>query len=687
MNANEPAIRKPRGHRMLPRMLPLTTDLVAGARQVMAAQGFTAEFSEDVTRQVASLGKERARPWPPDRYRDQRRLLWSSIDNRTSRDLDQIEVAEQLPGGVIRLRVAIADVDAFAPRGTAIDDHAARNTTSVYTGVAVFPMLPDRLSTDLTSLNANQERLAVVVQMEVAEDGSSGREDVYLALVKNQARLDYESVAEWLQGAGPLPAAAARVPGIDEQLRLQNEAAARMRQRRERQGTLSLESVEPHLVVRKGQVIDIQTVAPNRAREIIENLMIAANGVMARFLDGRRVPALRRVVRAPKHWDRLVVLAAELGHTLPPKPDQLALAGFLNRRREADPEHFADLSLAVVKLLGPGEYILERRMQAARREGHFGLAVADYVHGTAPNRRYADLVNQRLAKGACAGDGEVYDDAELQAVASRCTEREKAARKVERLVRKQASAAFLANRVGESFTAIVTGAAAKGTYVRVLSPPVEGRVVRNQRGLIVGDTVRVTLVGVDAVAGYVDFAGPPPNDLERKRERTSRKRRAAALLAPRIGEEFEATVTAASPKGTYVRLTDGSAEGRVVRGQAVLTKGQTVRVTLVGTDAVHGFVDFEFREGIAARKLERTRRKQAWAQTLRNQIGEEFAAVVTATSPTATYVRVTSSGIEGRLVRYPGQPEKGRLLTVVLLNADARRGFIDFAAVAAAVTL
>jgi exoribonuclease II len=638
--------------------------------------GFTPEFPATVERELARLP---GHPSVPRSVLDLRSLPWSSIDNRASRDLDQVEVAERSSDGSIRLRIGVADVDALVAKGTATDEHAADNTTSVYTGVAVFPMLPERLSTDLTSLNEGEDRLAVIVDMEIRADGTIGNREVYRALVRNRAKLVYERVADWLNGVVDDLPDFRKIAGLADQLRLQDEAAARLRTFRERGGILDLESAEPQLVVARGRVIDLRQERRDRARDIIESFMVAANTTMALFLDERHVPSLRRVVRTPRRWDRLVNLAADLGETLPDTPDRVALGAFLARRKEIDPTHFADLSLTVIKLLGPGEYILERRMDVSRRHGHFGLGVADYTHSTAPNRRFADLVTQRLFKRAAGGHGPGYTEEELAVIASRCTEREDAARRVARLVRKKAVAAFMADRVGERFTAVVTGASPKGTYVRLLSPAVEGRVVRNERGLDVGDTVKVTLTGVNADKGYIDFEAPPAPELTRKLERTRRKRVAAEKLRGRIGETFDAEVTGASPSGTYARLLNAAGEGRVIRGSKGLTAGQRIRVRLVNADPVHGFIDLECVDAAEPRKEARTRRKQGWARELRDRVGDQFDAVITAVTPRATWLRLDGSGVEGRLVRGMRGLAVGDPATVVLLSADPERGFIDFA--------
>jgi exoribonuclease-2 len=638
----------------------------------MTEHGFLPDFPAEVRREVEALQAS-----PPAGIKDLRGRLWSSIDNRESRDLDQIEVAERLPYDQIRVFVAVADVDRMVEKDSATDTHAGHSTTSVYAGPFVFPMLPERLSTDLTSLNPGQDRGAVVIEMDVGPAGAVVRHDVYRALVRSRAKLAYDAVGAWLEGGTEVPPELAAVDGLEEQVRLQDQAAQRLRALRRRHGLLDLETIEARPVIAGGKVIDLEVPTQDRARDIIENLMIAANVAMARFLKSRRVASLRRVVRTPKRWDRIVALAAELGETLPAEPDPRALAGFLARRKAADPEHHPDLSLAVVKLLGPGEYVLERRHGRAPN-GHFGLAVAEYAHSTAPNRRYADLVTQRLVKATLDGGAPEYSDDALAAIAARCTEREDAARKVERTVRKSVAAALIRDRTGDRFTAIVTGASSKGTYVRVLRPPIEGRVVRGERGLDVGDTVRVKLIGADPERGFIDFEGPTA-DIGRKIARSRQKKVAAARLARRVGRQFAAMVTAVTPSATWVRLLGEAGEGRVVRGQRALRVGQTVRVTLVAADAVHGFIDFEYGPGVEARKSERTARKKAMAWRLRGRAGEAFTALVTGVTERATYVRIEDPEAEGRIVRGGQNLQVGEKVRVVLLAADPKRGFIDFA--------
>jgi exoribonuclease-2 len=643
----------------------------------MVQNGFEPDFSPAVMREVQSLNEPADNPLPAD-VRDLRALPWSSIDNQESRDLDQVEVAERLPDGSIRIRIGVADVDTLVHLGSAADEHAEKNTTSVYTGVATFPMLPDRLSCDLSSLGENEDRLAVVVEFDVAPDGALGSATVYRALLRNKAKLTYEGVGLWLEGKGSAPPAIAASAEQQEQLHIQDEAAQRLRKARSIAGALDFESVEARPVIAHGKVVDLAVIRRNRARDLIEDFMVAANRSVADYLLARGSPSLRRVVREPKRWDRIVALAADVGEVLPDKPDSVALSGFLARRRAADPEHYADLSLSVVKLLGPGIYVLERRLGDRRETGHFGLAVADYVHSTAPNRRFADLVTQRMLRAVTSGGAQPYTDQQLTEIATHCTERGEAARKVERTMRKVAGASMLAERVGESFAAIVTAASPKGTYARILSPPVEGRIVRGGRGLDVGDTVRLKLVVADPVRGYIDFEHGTEG-ASRKLERSRRKKAEADRLRPRIGQTFDAQVTGVSESGTYVRLVDGSAEGRVVRGYKTLSVGMKVPVKLVNTDSVHGFIDFEYAPGVDRAKDDRLARKKAMAIPLTGRVGETFRAVVTGTTQKATWLKTVPDGIEGRLVRGRRGLSVGDETGVVLLAVDPVRGFIDFA--------
>jgi VacB/RNase II family 3'-5' exoribonuclease len=475
-------------------------DLAEGARLVMLEAGFLPELPPAAQREAAAL-----RPASPEGpgVRDLRSLLWSSIDNDDSRDLDQIELAERLAHDLVRVRVGIADVDALVHRASAIDDYASKNTCTVYTGARIFPMLPESLSTDHTSLGEGVDRLAIIVEMDVDRGGVITRSDVYRAAVRNHAKLAYDGVGGWLEGTGHAPAKVAASAALQEQLRLQDSAAKALKTLRHERGALDLETIEARAVVRDGTVTGIELTKKSRARAIIEDFMIAANGCMARFLDGRGAASIRRVVKAPERWQRIVTLAAECGDALPAEPSSLALSEFLDRRKQAAPDTFADLSLSVVKLMGPGEYALERPGEP--HDGHFGLAVLDYSHSTAPNRRFADLVTQRLVKAALVHTRSPYSDEELAQVALHCTQKENDARKVERTTRKQAAAVFLGDRIGQEFDAIVTGATEKGTFARLLTPPAEGRVVRGEAGLDVGDHVRVRLVATEPRKGFIDF--------------------------------------------------------------------------------------------------------------------------------------------------------------------------------------
>ncbi|MEP6820072.1 MAG: RNB domain-containing ribonuclease [bacterium] len=481
-----------------------SVDLFAIAHESMIEAGFVPDLPGGVVSEVHSIVAAPASARDKS-VKDLRALLWSSIDDARSRDLDQVEYAEALAGGDTRLLVGIADVDALVSQGSAIDKHAAANCTSVYTGVRTYPMLPEELSTDLTSLNAGEDRLAVVTEMVLASDGSVKSTNIYRALLKNSAKLSYEAVGDWLDGKTGVPPSVATVPGLEAQIRLQFESAKDLGELRKQHGALELGTIQASPVVDdQGKVVDLAVVEQNGARDLIANFMIAANVAMAQFLEGKGGPTLRRVVRTPKYWSRIVELAAELGEQLPATPDSRSLADFLARRKVADPLHFPDLSLAVVKSLGPGEYAVQ--LPGEQGEGHFGLAVQDYTHSTAPNRRFADLVTQRLVKAALQGKPVPYSVEELEKIAEHCTERDAAARKVERKMRKVASAVLLRDKIGEEFNAIVTGVSEKGTFARVVSPPVDGRVMRGERGLRVGDKVRVRLLSVEPERGFIDFA-------------------------------------------------------------------------------------------------------------------------------------------------------------------------------------
>src|SRR5258708_716217 len=477
-------------------------DLKARARQAMLEAGFQPDFPPEINRELQSLTQQ-----PPSQFgaraRDLRSLLWSSIDNDTSRDLDQAEYAERLSDGAVRLLIAIADVDSSVRKGSATDGHAALESTSVYTGMTTFPMLPEELSTDVTSLVDAQDRLSVVIELHVLASGEVDCHDVYLAVIRNRAKLAYHSTGAWLEGRGPMPPAIAAAPGMEDQLRLQLDTSERLRGLRKQHGALTFASIEATPTVESGVVKDLTVRQHNVAEDIIESFMVAANVAIAQHLKAKGSVSIRRVVKTPKRWDRIQVLASQFNFKLPSMPDARALSEFLAQRKAADPLHFPDLSLSIVKLLGPGEYIVET--PGKEQEGHFGLAVHDYTHSTAPNRRYADLVTQRLLKGLMAAGPAPYSETELSQIASHCTEREDAARKVERLMRKVAAASLLRGRIGEVFEGIITGALAKGTWVRLLKFPAEGRIVHGTQGCDVGDKVQVRLSSVDIAKGFIDF--------------------------------------------------------------------------------------------------------------------------------------------------------------------------------------
>ena len=478
-------------------------DLRAMARQAMLDNGFKPDMPPEVVREAQQLGGQPQANPADTSVRDLRSLLWSSIDDSRSRDLDQVEYAERQADGDIRVMIGIADVDALVSKDSAINQHAAENGTTVYTGITIFPMLPEQLSTGVTSLMEGVDRVAMVIDLMVGGDGAVRSSDVYRATLHNRAQLAYESVGRWLEGDGPTPPPVANVAGMEDQIRLQVEATERLRALRQRSGALDLETIEASPVATDGKVVGIAVTQPNRARDILESFMVAANVAMAQFLKAKGWPSLRRVVRTPERWPRMVEIAERLGGHLPPEPDSQALADFLARRKAADPDHFPDLSLAIVKLMGPGEYVVEQ--PGTEHEGHFGLAVRDYTHGTAPNRRYADLVTQRLLKAVTVGVAAPYGEDELTEIAARCTEREDAARKVERQMRKVAAAVLLGQRIGETFSAVVTGVTESGTFVRLLAPPADGRVVRGEHGLDVGDKVRVRLLATEPARGFIDF--------------------------------------------------------------------------------------------------------------------------------------------------------------------------------------
>jgi len=471
------------------------------ACQAMLDRGFLPDFSKEALAELETI--QTPAPINVQPSRDLRGFLWSSIDNDDSLDLDQLTTAQILPGDKVKVLVAIADVDSLVRNGSAINEHARHNTTSIYTAAMIFPMLPEKISTDLTSLNFNEDRESIVVDMTVGADGSLEDSDVYFASVNNHAKLAYNSVAAWLEGRGPVPEAVQAVNGLEENLRLQDKTAQRMKNLRHVNGALSLETIETKPIFDGDQIRSLEIEEKNRAKEIIEDFMIAANGVTARYLSSKKSPSIRRVVRTPKRWERIVEIAGVNGIKLPMNPDSKALEEFLIKEKAADSVRFTDLSLAIIKLLGPGEYVAE--LPNGNVPGHFGLAVQDYAHSTAPNRRFPDLLTQRLLKAALNGQHVPYSKEELDILAAHCTEAEDAAKKVERQVEKSAAALLLESRIGEQFNSIVTGASEKGTWVRLLDIPIEGKLVHGYDGLDVGDQIQVQLISVAVEKGFIDF--------------------------------------------------------------------------------------------------------------------------------------------------------------------------------------
>lgn len=485
---------------------PSKLDLQATAKQIMTAHGFEPEFPPAVPQQLAQIRANPPSLAPSATVRDLRDLLWSSIDNDTSKDLDQIEVAEKLSNGDVKIMVGIADVDAFVAKDSPIDQHAARETTTVYTGIINFPMLPVELSTGASSLLENADRPAIVIEFVVDPTGAIAANDIYRALVRNKAQLAYNAVGNWLEAKAPAPAKVAASVDLQLQLRLQDQVAQALKKLRYQHGALNIDTSEVHPVVlnegTSAQIIDVVKQEKNRATDLIEDFMITANGVVARMLE--KVSSIRRIVRTPDHWDGIVRLAAAQGTTLPAQADSKALNDFLIKRKAADPDHFADLSLAVIKLMGPGQYVLER--PGDPEQGHFGLAVPDYTHSTAPNRRFADIVTQRLIKAMLDKKAGPYSDLDLSAIATNCTQKEDAARKVEREMTKRVSAVAMTPHIGETFDAMVTGVTPKGTFLRVLQPRIEGLLAQGAQGLQVGDRIKAKLTRTDVQHGFIDFA-------------------------------------------------------------------------------------------------------------------------------------------------------------------------------------
>jgi exoribonuclease R len=504
-------------------------DLAHAAVEELHEAGFKPEFGRDVQEQVSEIERDIAHWGDAKSAADLRGLGWSSIDNDTSKDLDQIEVAERVPTG-IRLHIAIGDVAAAVEKGSPIDEHAQNQTQTIYTAVKNFPMLPLELSAGLTSLNENEDRLAILMSFTVASNGELLDETVSRSWVRNRAQLAYSRVGPWLDAGGNDPknvvnlrsdsarehdsdeAASTRMDGdrnlradwLAEQLKLQDEATEALHRTRIAAGALDFHKAEAEPVLMDGHIASVHEVTQNRAMHLIEDLMVAANGVMARALRKGGRSGLQRVVKTPERWNRIVALAQRTGRTLPEQPDSVELNKFLQAQRESDPDHYPDLAVAVIKLMGPGEYMLMRADDDPT--GHFGLAARDYTHSTAPNRRFPDLVTQRILHAMMDDAPPPYTDGELAAIAQHCNEADKALRKIERRMQKRVAAVAMSGHVGEDFKAVVTGSSDKGVYARVIEPPFEGRVVEGEYGLDVGDVVRVKLIHTDPARAFIDLA-------------------------------------------------------------------------------------------------------------------------------------------------------------------------------------
>lgn len=471
------------------------------ARRAMISRGLEPDFPAEAIAELREITSPAT--YNPKQAKDLRRLLWCSVDNEDSLDLDQLSYAQQLPNNKVRLLVAIADVDALVTRQSNINDHARQNTASIYTVAQLFPMLPEKLSTDFTSMRLGEDRCAVVVEMVVGDDGAVQQSDVYRATVFNHAKLQYESLGDWLEGNGSIPLEVRKVEGLAENIQLQDRIAQKMKELRYERGALEFETIEARPVFDGDVLSEMKVELKNRAKSLIEDFMIAANGATARYLEDKNFPSLRRVVRTPKRWDRIVELTSENGFSLPEKADSKSLSAYLKFIKQNDPEHFVDMSISVLKLLGSGEYVVE--IPCSTSEGHFGLAVKDYTHSTAPNRRYPDLVTQRLLKSAIAGLSVPYSVEQLEEIARHCTMKEDDVRKVERQVEKSAMAMLMKSRIGEVFEAIVTGASPKGTWVRLYHPHAEGKLVDGYKGLEVGQKLKVRLIQIDIEEGFIDF--------------------------------------------------------------------------------------------------------------------------------------------------------------------------------------
>jgi exoribonuclease-2 len=485
--------------------LPPSIDLRVVARQALLDRGINIDFPASVVTEA----REAVEPnYKKLGVRDLTNWLWSSIDNDDSRDLDQIEYLDISTQGKWVLYVAIADVEYFVRKGSALDKYAATNTCSIYTGVQVFPMLPNELSTDLTSFNQGKTRLAVVTETHISKDGEVVSSTVFPAIVKNQARLAYDAVAAWLEGVTPErdPTGSieklSRNPALQDQIREQEKVAISLRKHREARGALDFVSPQLRATTTPDGKVEVGAQYANRATIIIQEFMVATNEAVDQFLQEKKLPSIQRIVREPKNWPRMAEIASVHGTTLPPKPDGKALQEFLAVQRKRDPHNFPELSLAMIKLLGRGEYVV--KTHARDSLGHFGLATPNYAHSTAPNRRYPDLITQRMLKAAFSQKDSPYSLEELDAIAQRCSAKEDDSNRIERQVQKSVAALALRERIGDIFPALVTGVNEDGTWVRVVDPPVEGK-LQADRPFKVGDHVKARLTKTNPMRGFLDF--------------------------------------------------------------------------------------------------------------------------------------------------------------------------------------
>ena len=478
----------------------MINELTILADQVMKERGLLFEFSQEVLTQA----NETNNPAPlSENYVDLRSLLWCSIDNDDSQDLDQLTYGEKKDKNKHTLWIAIADVTELISKGSPVDIHAQTNTTSVYTPGKIFTMIPEKFSYNLTSLNENEDRVAMVVKIEINENGEIESSSIFQAIVHNYAKLTYNSIGDWLEGKISLPEKVKKIDGLEKVLKTQNEAAQILRKRRHELGSLTLHSSEARVKIKSEDQITIKISPHNLAHQLIEEFMIATNQCMVQHFNDAKIASLRRVVRVPKNWPRIVEVANSFGEQLPEQPNSKALDEFLVKRLKADPDTFPDLSLTIIKLLGRGEYIVENDKD--KPVGHFGLAVSNYTHSTAPNRRFPDVITQRQYKAFLRKEKAPYSLEELYHLAKFCTQQEDAATKVERQVNKSAAALVLSPRIGENFKGIITGINDQGIWVRIFEPAVEGKIVKTFEKLHVGDKVTVELKYVNVKKGFIDF--------------------------------------------------------------------------------------------------------------------------------------------------------------------------------------